>query len=191
LALGQLDLVMSGVRVSARAAEQVAFTRPYAEEEIAFLTVDHRREEIADLENLRSKPARIAVLARPEWLEAVARALPRAEVVPVHSVADFTEGRVQADALLTSWERACAWSLLHPELSPVLPEPRVGRFSLAYVAPLGEPELLNVVDTFIDSQRALGRMEAARNYWILGEATRIRGRRWSVARDVLGLWKEP
>jgi ABC-type amino acid transport substrate-binding protein len=182
---------MSGVRVSARAAEQVAFSRPYAEEEIAFLVPDHRRQEFADLATLRARPTRIALLGRPEWLEALARALPKAEVVPLLSPAEFVEGRVQADGLLTSWERACAWSLLHPELSPTLPEPRLGRFSLAYAVPRGEPDLLNMVDTFIDTQRAVGRLESARRHWILGEATRVQGPRWSFARDVLGWWNQP
>jgi hypothetical protein len=54
--------------------------------------------------------------------------------------------------------------------------------------PRGEPDLLNVVDAFIDAQRASGRLETARAYWIHGEATRLRGPRWTVARDVLGWW---
>ncbi len=190
LASGQLDLVMSGIRVSARATELVGFSRPYAQEEIAFLVPDHRREEFADVSVLRTRHLRIALLGRPEWLEAMARALPNAEAVPVRSPAEFVEGRVKADALLTSWERACAWSLLYPELSPALPEPRFGRFSLAYAVPRGEPELLNMIDTFIDVQRANGRLESARAHWILGEATRVHGPRWSIARDVLGWWKE-
>jgi Na+/H+-dicarboxylate symporter/ABC-type amino acid transport substrate-binding protein len=188
LARGQLDVVMSGFPVSPRVNELVSFSRPYAEEEIAFLVPDHRRDEFSDLERLRARPARLALLGRPEWREAVARALPRATVVAVRSDADFVEDRVEADALLTTWERACAWSLLHPRLSPALPRPRIGRLSLAYAVPRGEPDLLNVVDAFIDAQRASGRLETARAYWIHGEATRLRGPRWTVARDVLGWW---
>jgi Na+/H+-dicarboxylate symporter/ABC-type amino acid transport substrate-binding protein len=191
LASGQLDVVMSGVRVSARATELVAFSRPYAEESMAFLVADHRREEFADVEAVRARRVRIAILGRPEWLEALSRALPNAEVVPVRSPVDFVEGRVEADALFTSWERACAWSLLHPQLAPAAPQPRVGHFSLAYAAPRGEPDLLNLLDTFIDVQRASGRLESARTHWILGEATRVQRPRWSVARDVLGWWREP
>ena len=191
LASGRLDVVMSGEAVSARAAERMALSRPYADEEIAFLVADHRRQEFADVEALRQRHARIAVIDRPEWLEAVGRALPQAEVIPVRSPAEFVDGRVRADALLTSWERACAWSLLFPELSPALPRPRVGRLPLAYAVPRGETDLLNMVDAFIDAQRAGGRFDAARTQWILGEATRTQGPRWSVARDVLGWWKEP
>ena len=121
LASGQLDVVMSGVRVSARATELAAFSRPYAEESIAFLVADHRREEFADLGASAARRVRIAILARPEWLEALARALPNAEVVPVRSPADFVEGRVEGGraahvlgarlrlepALPASWRRRC------------------------------------------------------------------------------------
>jgi len=188
---GQLDVVMSGIRVSARASELSAFSRPYSEETLAFLTPDHRREEFTDSVGLRARRVRIAILARPEWLEALARALPLAEVVPVRSPAEFVEGRVSADALLTSWERACAWSLLYPELAPAQPIPQVGRLSLSYAVPRGEPDMLNMIDTFVDTQRAGGRLDAARTHWILGAATRVQRPRWSIARDLLGWWKQP
>ena len=114
---------------------------------------------------------------------------------------EFAEGRVEADAYLTSWARASAWSLLYPELSPAQPTPSIGRFTLAYAVPLGEPELLYVVYTFVDVERANGRFEAARRYWILGEprmaappvATRGRsagGRRTASFPRLPGLWRE-
>jgi Na+/H+-dicarboxylate symporter/ABC-type amino acid transport substrate-binding protein len=186
LEAGQLDVVMSGVRVSARAASLASFSRPYAEESVAFLVEDHRRAEFTDVAALKGRHVRIAILKRPEWMEALSRALPDAEVVPVLSPLEFVEGRVQADALLTSWERACAWSLLYPPFSPAQPEPRLGQFSLSYAVPRGEADLLNVVDTFVDTQRAMGRLESARRHWILGEATRAQEPRWSFAHNVLG-----
>jgi Na+/H+-dicarboxylate symporter/ABC-type amino acid transport substrate-binding protein len=188
---GRIDVVMSGARVTPRAAEQVAFSTPYAHEEIAFLAPDHRREEVSQLEALRARAMRIAIIARPEWIEALERALPNAEVVPLRSEADYAEGRVAADAMLTSWERACAWSLLHPALAPALPHPRIGKLTLAYAAPRGEPDLVNMLDSFVEAQRGAGRLESARTYWILGEATRTHAPRWSVARDVLGWWRRP
>jgi ABC-type amino acid transport substrate-binding protein len=191
LASGQLDVVMSGLRASPRAAEAAAFSRPYAEEAFAFLVPDHARGAFQDVAAVRARRVRVAILQRPEWIEALARGLPLAEIVPVRSPADFVEGRVQADAMVTSWERACAWSLLYPHFTPALPEPRVGSFSLAYGAPRGEADLVNALDTFIDVQRAGGRLEAARRYWILGEATRVHEPRWSLVRNVFGWWREP
>jgi hypothetical protein len=111
-------------------------------------------------------------------------------VVEVSSPYDYCEHRVAADAYLTSWERACAMSLLYPELAPAQPTPSIGLFTVAYAVPQGEPDLLNVVDTFVEVQRANGRFDSARRYWILGEATRDRRPRWSLARDVFGWWKD-
>jgi Na+/H+-dicarboxylate symporter len=191
LASGRLDVVMSGLRASPRASEAAAFSRPYAEEAFAFLVPDHARGAFQNVAAVRARRVRVAILQRPEWIEALARGLPLAEIVPVRSPADFVEGRVQADAMLTSWERACAWSLLYPQFAPVLPEPRVASFSLAYAAPRGEPDLVNMLDTFIDVQRAGGRLESARRHWILGEATRVHEPRWSLVRNVLGWGREP
>ena len=187
---GAIDIVMSGTRASTRQAAVVAYSQPYAEEAVAFLVEDYRREEFAELASLRARRLRIGALPIPEWIEAVRRALPNAEIVPVQSVRDYAEKRVPLDAMLTSWERACAWSLLYPELGPVAPTPRAGATALAYVLPRDEPDLLRTVNTFIDVMRGFGRFESARQYWVLGKAARQRRPRWSVARDVLGWFAE-
>ena len=187
---GVVDIIMSGTRASTRNAARVAYSQPYAEEAVAFLVEDYRREEFATIAGLRGRRLRIGAPPVPEWQEALKRALPEAEVVPVLSIRDFAEKRTPLDAMLTSWERACAWSLLYPALSPVAPEPRPGRTALAYVLPRDEPELLRVVDTWIGVTRASGRFDSARAYWVLGQAARQKKPRWSVARDVLGWWKD-
>ncbi len=187
---GVVDVIMSGARASTRNAARVAYSQPYAEEAVAFLVEDYRREEFATIAGLRGRRLRIGAPPVPEWHEALKRALPEAEIVPVLSIRDFVEKRTPLDAMLTSWERACAWSLLYPAFSPVAPEPRPGRTALAYVLPRDEPELLRVVDTWIGVTRASGRFDSARAYWVLGQATRQKKPRWSVARDVLGWWKD-
>jgi len=187
---GVVDVIMSGTRASTRNAARVAYSQPYAEEALAFLVEDHRRDEFATIAGLRGRRLRIGAAPVPEWLEALQRALPDAEVVPVISIRDFVEKTTPLDAILTSWERACAWSLLHPELAPVALEPRPGVTALAYVLPRDEPELLRVVDTWIGVVRGYERFASARRYWILGQATRQKKPRWSVARNVLGWWKD-
>ena len=138
---GVVDVIMSGARASTRSAARVAYSQPYAEEAVAFLVEDHRREEFATIAGLRGRRLRIGAAPVPEWLEALQRALPDAEIVPVMSIREFVEKTTPLDAMLTSWERACAWSLLHPEFAPVALEPRPGVTALAYVLPRDEPEL--------------------------------------------------
>jgi len=187
---GVVDVIMSGARASTRSAAYVAYSQPYAEESVALLVEDHRREEFATIAGLRGRRLRIGSAPVPEWLEALQRALPEAEVVPVTSIREFVERRTPLDAMLTSWERACAWSLLHPEFSPVAPEPRPGLTALAYVLPRDEPELRRVVDTWIGVVRGNPRFASARQYWVLGQGTRQKKPRWSVARNLLGWWTD-
>ena len=106
------------------------------------------------------------------------------------SIREYVEKKGSLDAMLTSWERASAWSLLYPELTAVATEPRQGATSLAYVLPRDEPELLRVVDTWIGVARGYERFASARRYWILGQAARQKKPRWSVARNVLGWWTD-
>jgi len=190
LEAGVVDVIMSGARASTRNAARVAYSQPYAEETVAFLVEDHRREEFASVERLRGRRLRIGATPVPEWLEAIGRALPEAEIVPVMSIREYVEKRGSLDAMLTSWERASAWSLLYPELSAVATEPRQGATSLAYVLPRDEPDLARVVDTWIGVARGYERFASARRYWILGQAARQKKPRWSVARDVLGWWTD-
>jgi Na+/H+-dicarboxylate symporter/ABC-type amino acid transport substrate-binding protein len=187
---GVVDVIMSGTRASTRNAARVAYSQPYAAEAVAFLVEDYRREEFATIAGLRGRRLRIGAAPVPEWLEALKRALPDADVVPVMSIREFVEKRIPLDAMLTSWERACAWSLLYPAFAPVATEPRPGLTALAYVLPRDEPELLRVVDTWIGVTRGYGRFDSARQYWILGQATRQKKPRWSVARNVLGWGKD-
>ena len=123
---GVVDVIMSGTRASTRNAAHVAYSQPYAEEAVAFLVEDHRREEFATIAGLRGRRLRIGAAPVPEWLEALQRALPEAEVVPVTSIREFVERKTPLDAMLTSWERACAWSLLHPSSPRSPPSPGPG-----------------------------------------------------------------
>jgi ABC-type amino acid transport substrate-binding protein len=190
LSSGVVDLIMSGTRASVRLSPHVAFSQPYAEESLAFLVEDYRRDEFASVEKLRGRRLRIGVPPVPEWLDSIRRSLPEADVVPVASIRDYVEKETPVDAILTSWERACAWSLLRPELGPVPIEPKPGTTALAYVMPRDEPELRRVVDTWIGVMRGYERFASARRYWVLGQGTRPRRHRWSIARDVLGWWKD-
>lgn len=184
---GVCDIVMAGVRMAPSRAEVLAFSVPYAEETPAFLVEDRRRGEFADMERLRGRGVRIGIMAVPEWVGALRRTLPEAEIVPLTSISQFLDRRPDSlDAMLTTWERASFWSLLHPELAAVLPRPRPGHLVLAYALPMGEPDLMGVVNTWIESSRAAGQFESARNYWILGQALQETKPRWSIARDVLG-----
>ena len=59
---GVVDVIMSGTRASTRNAAYVALlAQPYAEEAVAFLVEDYRREEFASVAGLRGRRLRIVM----------------------------------------------------------------------------------------------------------------------------------
>jgi hypothetical protein len=116
--------------------------------------------------------------------------LPQAQVTPVHSIPAYIEsppGRY--DAMFTGYARGAAFSLLHPSFSAVVPEPALGSIPVTVTVPLGEEHLLEYVNSWVEEQKATGLVEAKLDYWIHGEGAKLElGPRWSIGRDVLGLW---
>ena len=94
------------------------------------------------------------------------------------------------DVMYTGYERATAYSLLHPQFSVVVPSPGLGATPIAYSVPAHEEPLLALVNAWIEQARANGLIEAKLEYWVHGQGTRAeRGPRWSIASDVLGWWR--
>jgi Na+/H+-dicarboxylate symporter/ABC-type amino acid transport substrate-binding protein len=189
LASGACDLAAGRVQPTAR----VLASRSFAEEAWAFVVRDHVRGAFATIEGLRRRPGlRIAVIGRPSWMQRLAALLPRAQIVPVGSPLDFIRAEPgRLDALYTGSARGTALSLVHPEFTAVVPEPGLGSVLIAFAVPEGEEELLARIDAWIDQERASGLLEAKLDYWVRGKGAKAeQGPRWSVARDVLGWWRE-
>jgi len=111
--------------------------------------------------------------------------LPNAEIVLFNSIESmFGPEAKKVDALILTAERGSAWTLLHPELSVVVPMPRLVKVPLAY--PLeSDPSFAKLVDTWIDLKRKDGTIQTLYEYWILGRNAAPQTARWSVIGNVL------
>jgi ABC-type amino acid transport substrate-binding protein len=186
LARGTCDLVMSGVAVTTERAADTRFSSVYLDETLAFVVADHRRDQFASWESVRQQGRlRIGVPNLPYYMSKVKTELPNAEVVPFNSIESmFEPDAKKVDALIFTAERGSAWTLLHPELSIVVPMPRLVKVPLAY--PLAsDPSFVRLVDTWIDLKRKDGTIQALYDYWILGRNAAPQTPRWSVIRNVL------
>jgi Na+/H+-dicarboxylate symporter len=191
LASGACDVAVGRIRPDQSLVLQ--FSRPITEEAWAFLVPDHRRETFASLDDTRQAPGlRVAVLRVPEWIGRLKAMLPRAEVVPADAILDFvTAPPGRFDGMYTGYGRATAYSLLYPQLGAVVPSPGIGSVPLAFTAPAGEEDLLQLLNAWLEQARASGLLEAKLDYWARGKGARAEeGPRWSISRDVLGLWKD-
>jgi ABC-type amino acid transport substrate-binding protein len=186
---GQCDIVMSGYLISVQRAERVEFSHSYLQERLGFLVEDHRRGQFRNLGALAGERLRIAVPNVEGTFDTLSRWLPNVEQVPISSYDEVVAKSHELDAILIPIERAQYWSRVHPELSAVLPEEDTGSALVAYGLPVGEVELRNLVNVWLDVQRAQGRLQQAYDYWVRGHAFRQQEPRWSIARNVLG-WTE-
>jgi len=192
LAAADCDLVMSGIALTPRRAAAMAFSRPYLDEHLGFVTFDSRRKDFATREAVRAQGSRLrlAVLGLPYYVEKTHLYAPEAEIVPFPTrgelVEAFLRGDQRLDAMVISAERGSAWSLLHPELSVAVPQPLVLTVPLAWPVARRDADLLNLLDAWIELKRRDGTLDELYEYWILGRNAAPRGPRWSVLRDVLG-----
>ena len=168
-----------------RAADTL-FSSVYLDETLAFVVADRVRDQFASWQSVRQQHRlRIGVPNVPYYIDKVKTELPGAELVPFNSIeAMFGAEGKRVDALVLTAERGSAWTLLHPELSVVVPMPRLVKVPLAF--PLAsDPGFARLVDTWIDLKRKDGTIQTLYDYWILGRNAAPQTARWSVIRNLM------
>jgi ABC-type amino acid transport substrate-binding protein len=178
---------MSGIRATPERAKIMQFSQPYAEETAAFLVRDYLRHDFGTIEKIIQRPQiKVAVLNMPSWIQRLKHLLPNARIVTVLSTQEFIHDRgSKFDAMYTGWERAAALSLIHPEFTPVIPEPGLGKFPLAYAVPKYEEDLLSMVNTWVVGRQSSGQIQKELEYWVHGKGrASVQTPRWSIAENI-------
>lgn len=185
----RVDLVMSGVVVTAGRASRVAFSPPYMDETLAFIVPDHRRAEFSDADWVRARDGlRIGVPALPNMEELVRREFPRArlQAVDLDASATLASGLGALDALVLTAERGSFLTLIEPALAVAVPHPLQVRLPLAWPVAGHDADAVRFLGTWIELKRKDGTLQRLHDHWILGRNARAREPRWSVLRNVLG-----
>jgi Na+/H+-dicarboxylate symporter/ABC-type amino acid transport substrate-binding protein len=176
-----LRKVLSTARLSA----------PYFDADVGFVVKDARRHDFATLDSIRrlgtvtlGLPVRDTSieLGLREYLHGV-----DVRFEELGSPYEFLVGwRDDVDAFVTFAASGAAWSLLHPEYSVVVPQPRPAPLPVAVGMRPDDRDLHAFVDNWLVVERSSGSLQRAYDYWVLGKGVESAGRRWSVMRDVLG-----
>jgi Na+/H+-dicarboxylate symporter len=192
LAQGLID-VMPGIWYRPYWFSSLRLSDPYHIGNMGIVVRDERRHEFATVEALRrSRGLRIGVpLDQSQVAFSIARYFGDApvELVPLANGRAFFEGQLaDLDGYLMPAEGGSAWTLLHPELTVVVPQPNPVKIPTAFGLPLHAADLATLVDEWVLFATSEGLVQRAYDYWILGQGAQDQGRRWSILRDVLG-WK--
>ena len=185
---GYCDIVMAGIVVTPRNSIDVAFSRAYMDETMAFVVKDHRRNQFNSRKTIQSlKAPKIGVPKSHYYMSKIRTYLPRAILVPLDTPQEFFEKKGdELDAYLTTAEAGSAWSLLYPEFTVVLPRPDVLKVPLAYALPRGDQRTVNFLNNWIELKEKDRTIQRLYEHWILGKTAEKKQPRWSVIRNVLG-----
>lgn len=183
------DIVMSDIFLSSEYAEQMSLSKSYMEISLALLT----KNDYNDLNTFESASAldsfTIAYFVRKEIAEDYVSFFPQAGLYDIanydslFSISDTDS--IQIDGLLTSAERASAWTVSHPDYKVVNPLPYHLYNTLVY--PLANDEVWReYINRWIDFRKNDGTFDRAYKQWILGKEYRQDTGVWCIYNDVLG-----
>ncbi|MEH6591975.1 MAG: cation:dicarboxylase symporter family transporter [Halioglobus sp.] len=185
---GQLDIVMSGIAVTANRALRWSFAGSPMDLTLALLVPDHRRKEFASISALKSiADFKLGIVQSDEGLRHIlASALPNIELVTVPSPRQFLRGnKPELDAIAYSAEGGSAWTLLYPAYTVVVPTDIPVKLSMGYPVPRGESEWARFISEWVTVKRKDGTVDALFEHWIKGRGAEDTSPRWSVIRNVL------
>lgn len=174
---------------------KLRLSNPYINGTMGLAVRDERRHEFADVEELRnSSGLRIGVsldLKQSEVERARYFGDADVEFVLMEHWRPFFEGEAQdLDAFLLPAEHASGWSLLHPEFTPVVPQPDPVGVAIAFGLPLDALELADAANEWAVFASNSGTIDSAYDYWILGKGAEDKTPRWSILHDVFGYGRQ-
>jgi len=184
---GYCDIIMSGVAVTVQRIQEMAFTKPYMNETLAFIVRDFRRDDFRNEKKLKTLDhLTIGVPDVPYYISKIQEYLPKAKIKVLGSPREFfKDADMSMDALVYTAESGSAWTLLYPEFSVVLPSSDLLIVPLAFPVVRDDRRLVDFLNAWIDLKQKDGTIDRLYAYWILGKGAETYEPRWSVIRNVL------
>lgn len=190
LSNGSIDITVGGQAITPKRALHVTFSDSYTHHTAGLLLADSKRDDFADLYNIRSlEEFNLGVSGDGYYINVVEKYFPNANLINTPNVRMFLKGKYEdVDALLFSTEAGSAWSMLYPEYSAIVPKGLKLKVPVAFSLPKGEIEYARFINTWLKLKKENGFHQQVYDYWILGKNPKAKKPRWSVIRNVFG-WK--
>ncbi len=186
---GAVDLLMTGVAMTPKRLQQMAFSNPYLEGTLCFIVPDYRRNEFNSRDAVRRHTAlRLGIPRISYYAEKVQRYLPQAELVTLDSPRDFfRQAYREVDALVLDAESGSAWTLIYPQFAVAVPHPDLLKVPRGYVTRRGDSDMVEFLNRWILLKQRDLTIDRLFAYWFEGAQPQgTKPKRWSILRDVLG-----
>jgi len=185
----KFDVVIGGMIANPERLTKANFSEPYMNITNAVVVQDYRRHEFKNWRSIDEKlNIRLGVVGEKR-AEVAKRILPNTDIVLLETYREFfTDNPKGVHALAISAEAGSAWTIIYPSYSVVVPEPHI-KAHAGLIMPLGGSDFENFVDDWLKLKRTSGFIDKLYDKWILGKGEEQKKPRWSIGRDVLGLWE--
>ena len=185
----KFDIAIGGLIVNPERLAKANFSNPYMNMTSAVVVKDHRRNQFKSWRLIDKEPIIRLGVAGERRARNVKRYLPNSEIVLLETYSDFFKDNPKdVDVLVISAEAGSAWTILYPAYSVVVPEPHL-KSNAALAIPLGDSDFGDFVNNWLQMKQTSGIIDKLYNKWILGTKVEQKKGRWSIGRDVLGLWE--
>lgn len=186
------DIVMSDIFLSGEYVQKMKLSKSYMEVSLAVLT----RKENDYFSDFKKASAldtfTLAYFVRDEIANDFISFFPNAGLYSIGAHDSLltlsTTDSIAVDGLITSAERASAWTILHPEYKVVNPLPYHLNNSLVF--PVANDDVWHeYVNRWIDFRMQDGTIDKMYKQWILGKEYLPERKSWSIYKDVFGFDK--
>jgi polar amino acid transport system substrate-binding protein len=164
---GDVDLVMSGVTITAERSRRVSFVGPYYTSGKTILTRSEALASVQIPQDLDTPGRRFAALRGSTSEEFVKRSFPSAKLVTTvgleEAVQKVLDGKV--DALVADRETCHFAVLRHPDAGLYASEATFSVEPLGIAVSRNHPQLANLVQTYLNALAERGVLQRARDFW--------------------------
>ena len=185
----KFDVAIGGLIVSPERLTKANFSEPYMSITNALVVEDYRRHKLKTWRSVDEKRIiRLGVVGEGR-VKNVKHSLPNADIVLLETYREFfTDNPKGVHALVISAEAGSAWTIIYPSYSVVVPEPHI-KAHAGLAMPLGDSDFGDFVDDWLKLKKTSGFINTLYDKWILGKSGEQKKPRWSIGRDVFGLWE--
>ena len=181
------DIVMSDIFLSSEYAQQIKLSNSYMEVSLAVLTKVENKTLDSFKDAMALDSFTLAYFVRKEIAQDYISYFPRAglyDIPDYDSLFTTQPDSIQIDGLITSAERASAWTVIHPDYKVVNPLPY--HLYNPLVFPLAKDDVWQeYVNRWIDYRTKDGTIDKMYKQWILGKEFKKDTESWSIYRNVL------
>ena len=185
----KFDVIIGGMIVTPERLLKANFSNPYLNITTALVVKDYQRDKFKSWRMIdKERINRLGVVGEGR-VKRVKSFLTNTDIVMMESFSEFfTDNPKEVDAIVISAEAGSAWTILYPSYSVVVPEPHI-KENVALAMPLGLSDFEGFVNDWLEMEKTRGIINKFYDKWILGKKVETKKPRWSIGRDVFGLWE--